>query len=174
MKSTLKCTMLIFILAVFASAQQADQSTTTEASLKLRGKEITIKYAAPSMEGRKIFGDLVPFNEVWPAEGALATMHTDSALDIQGLSVPKGDYSLSLLPEEKAWYLIFNRRRKPSDPWQELGRVRMRVTAADEPIETWKIALSGRGLAGKLELGWENSTTSARFYLDLTKKNSEW
>ncbi|MBZ2184178.1 MAG: DUF2911 domain-containing protein [Bryobacter sp.] len=54
------------------------------------------------MKGRKIFGGLVPYGQVWRAGANAATsLHTEAELTIGKLSVPKGDYTLFVLPEEK-------------------------------------------------------------------------
>ena len=84
------------VAALLAAAPlMAQQSPPAETSVTVAGKAIRIKYSAPSMRGRKIFGGLEPFGHVWRAGANDATaLHTDANLDIGGLSVPKGDYTL--------------------------------------------------------------------------------
>lgn len=128
----------------------------------LDGKAISIKYASPSMRGRKIFGELVPFGQVWRAGANSATaFHTDADLMIGTLSVPKGDYTLYAIPAEKEWTLVVN---KQTGQWgtvysegQDLGRTKMAVKAAPAAIESFKITLSGSGKAGTLQMEWENT-----------------
>ena len=157
MKSMLTCAVAIILLAALGAAQQSPE---VETSVKLIGKTVAIKYVTPSMAGRKIFGALVPYGKVWPVGGAPAALHTDAAIEIQGLSVPKGDYWLYVLPDVKVWQLIVNKqtgtKASSYDPKMDVGRVRMRVTSAGAPIETFKVTVSGTGMAGKLELGWES------------------
>jgi len=97
-----------FLLTALAGAGLAQQkgpaSPPREASVTINGHAITIKYSAPSVRGRTIWGpDGIlakdPTAPVWRAGANSATaFHTDADLEIEGLSVPKGDYTLYILP----------------------------------------------------------------------------
>jgi hypothetical protein len=130
------------------------------------GKQIVIKYHAPSMHDRKISGGLEPYGKVWRAGANDATaLHTDADLQIGNLTVPKGDYTLFVALDPKQWQLIVNKQTKQ---WgleyhqeQDLGRVPMNMSKAPAPIETFYIKLtSPGGNQGKLEMGWENTIAS--------------
>src|SRR5947207_12589681 len=77
----------------------AQPSPPAQASVTVGGKKITIQYSAPSVHGRKIFGDggllsRDPTYPVWRAGANSATsFHTDADLDVGGLHVPKGPYT---------------------------------------------------------------------------------
>lgn len=72
---------------------------------------ITIEYSSPSMRGRKIFGELVPYGQVWRAGANEATLfETDKDIKVQGKSLPAGKYSLYAVPGEKEWTIIFNKQ----------------------------------------------------------------
>jgi len=179
MKSVVTCALAFMLLAVLAGPQAAGGADAqATASVKLSGKTVSINYSAPAMKGRKIFGELVPYGKAWPAGGTPAKLHTDAAIDIQGLSVPKGDYSLYLFPDPKGWQLIVNKAIGPQaatyDQKKDVGRVRLRVSQATTPIETYNMKLSGTGLAGKLEAGWEKTIVAVSFYIDAVKESSEW
>jgi hypothetical protein len=167
MKNLLITTTLMVALAGLSLAQQkkAQASPAAETSVMLDGKAVSIKYNSPSMRSRKIFGGLVPYGEVWRAGANNATaLHTDADLMIGNLSVPKGDYTIYVLPTEKEWTLIVN---KQTGQWgteysegKDLGRVKMALKAAPAAIESFKISLSGSGKAGSLQMEWENSIAS--------------
>jgi hypothetical protein len=158
---------LLLLLSAGAWMAFAQASPPAQTSVTINGKRVEIHYSAPSVRGRKIFGAgaLVsqdPTYPVWRAGANDATaLHTDADLDINGLRVPKGDYTLWVLPEPDKWTLIVN---KQTGQWgleyhkdQDLGRVAMTTTKPPKPIETLKIALSGAGgNQGKLEIAWEN------------------
>src|SRR6266853_2802459 len=75
------------------------------------GKTITAAYSSPRMRGRKIFGDLVPFGEVWRTGADDATSFTtNSDLVIGGKNVPAGKYTLFTLPTQSKWTLIISKR----------------------------------------------------------------
>ena len=96
------------------AAQKAPLSPPANTSVTIDGKTISIKYSAPSMRGRKIFngaGALQPDNTIWRAGANQATaLHTDADLDIGGLAVPKGDYTLFVWLDPQQWKLVVNKQ----------------------------------------------------------------
>jgi len=156
------------ILSAFSSQAQKP-SPAADTSVTINGKQITIKYSAPSMRGRKIFGDLVPYGQAWRAGANDATaLTTEADLDMNGLKVLAGSYTLYVLPEANQWQLIVN---KQTGQWgtvynegQDLGRVKMTMSKASAPVETYKMTLSSTGgNKGKLTLEWENTVASVPF-----------
>src|SRR5437868_2471306 len=141
---------MIAFAALQSPAQAQPPSPAAETSVTINGKKITIKYSAPSMRGRKIFGDLVPYGQVWRAGANEATaLTTEADLDINGLKVPAGSYTLYVLPEANQWQLVVN---KQTGQWgtvyqqgQDLGRVKMAIGKTSAPVETYKMTLSSAG-----------------------------
>ncbi len=71
--------------------------------------ELKTFYCSPAKKGRKIFGELVPYNEVWrTGANEASTFTTNKDLLIEGEELPKGTYSLWTIPGEKSWEVIFN------------------------------------------------------------------
>src|SRR5271170_6284039 len=149
-------------IAASASAQRYT-SPLVNASAVIDGDHITIDYYAPSMHGRKIMGNLVPYGEVWCTGANWATkITTEADLDINGLKVPKGSYSIWTLPNEKQWMLIINKQTGQFhlnyDESQDFGRVKMNLKALSSPVETFKIEVASTGgNNGTLSLLWENT-----------------
>ena len=148
---------------------QGYNSPAANTAVTVDGKAIRIDYHAPSMHGRKIFGGLEAYGRVWRAGANQATaFHTDSELDLGGLKVPKGDYTLFVYLDPKQWKLVIN---KQTGQWgltynesQDLGRVAMSMSTPPAPVETWKISLSAAGPhSGKLRMEWENSIAEVPF-----------
>src|SRR5437870_4276896 len=72
------------------------------------GATITIQYSSPGVKGRKIWGDLVPYDQVWRAGANSATIFTtDKDLKVEGKKLAAGKYSLYAIPGEKEWTFIF-------------------------------------------------------------------
>ena len=173
MKSLLICvTFLISILGLaFGQAPEPKKplSPPADTSVTIGGKALTVKYSAPSMRGRKIFGGLVPFGKVWRAGANSATaLHTEADLDLNGLAIPKGDYTLFILPEEDQWTLIVNKQTGQwglaYDQTKDLGRIKLDLSQAASPLETFKITLSSSGAdTGKLEFAWEKTIAATTF-----------
>ncbi|MGI8992068.1 MAG: DUF2911 domain-containing protein [Bryobacteraceae bacterium] len=166
-------TVLLAGASLAASAQEtkkkAAPSPPADTSVTIDGKKIGIEYSAPSMRERKIFGALVPYGQVWrTGANAATTLKTEADLDIGGLQVPKGEYTIYTLPSQSGTMLIVN---KQTGQWgteysqgQDLGRVKMTVSRPPAPVETFKIALSGEGgKKGKLTMAWENTVASVPF-----------
>ncbi len=157
----------LFMLSA-ATAQQGKPPLSPPANTEvtINGHQIRIDYSAPSMRGRKIMGELVPYGKVWRTGANSATkLTTDAALDIGGLKVPAGTYTLYTLPGENEWSLIVN---KQTGQWgtvytesQDLGRVKMNVTHTSAPVEKMAIMLSNDGgNKGTLKIEWENTSAS--------------
>jgi hypothetical protein len=174
MKSVLTGTTLLVAVALFAYAET--KAGLTE-SVAIGGKNIAIKYSSPAVNGRvgKLFGKDGRISQdanypVWRAGANDATaLHTDAALDIGGLAVPKGDYTLFVdLANPSGWQLIVNKQTGQSgldyDAKQDLGRVKMTTTKPAAMVEQLKFTLtSSGGNKGKLELDWENVAASVNF-----------
>jgi hypothetical protein len=167
LKAVLKCAVTLVVAGVALA-----QSPPAQATVTIGGKRLTIKYSAPSVRGRKIFvpGGVIsrdPTYPVWRAGADEATaFHTDADLDVAGLQVPKGDYTLwILIKDPEAWQLIIN---KETGQWglsyeaaRDLGRVKMTMSKPSASIEKMKYTLSDLGSnKGKLQVEWENHIAS--------------
>jgi len=172
-KSVLICAALAMTASL--SFAQKFSSPPADTSVTIAGKTITIKYSAPSVHGRQIFGAGGQLSHdktypVWRAGANSATaLHTEADLDIQGLRVPAGDYTLfANVADPDNWELIVS---KDTKQWgtvykkdMDLGRVKMDMSKPPAPIETYKMTLSsGEGNSGKLQLEWENHIASVSF-----------
>jgi hypothetical protein len=149
--------------------QEAKQplSPPGEASVKFDdGKTVTIKYSRPSVRGRKIFGELVPYDKVWRTGANAATsLSTDADLIIGTTKVPAGNYTLYTLPDKNGWKLIINKQTGQSgtqyDESQDLTRVDMNVSQLPSPVEQFTISLDKTGPdAATLKMQWENTAAS--------------
>ena len=72
--------------------------------------KVLLQYGAPSVKGRVIWGDLVPYNEVWRTGANEATyLDFDSDVTVEGKSLKAGRYSLFTIPKSSGkWTVIFN------------------------------------------------------------------
>jgi hypothetical protein len=148
----------ILVAGVIASAplmvqaqEKPPASPPGETSVKFAdGKTVAIKYSRPSMRGRKIYGELVPYDKVWRTGANAATsLTTDTALDIGGTTVPVGNYTLYTLPGEKSWQLIVNKQTGQwgtnYDQGQDLARIPMKVSQLPSGLEIFTITLDKTG-----------------------------
>lgn len=105
-------TTFIALLAVPAFAQLQLPAKSPAATVKqtVGLTDITIEYSSPAVKGRKIWGGLVPYNEVWRTGANAATRFTFSKdVEIEGTQVPAGSYAFFAIPTAKEWTLILNK-----------------------------------------------------------------
>jgi hypothetical protein len=149
-------------------------SPPAETSATIGGKVISIKYSAPSVRERQMFGAGGVISKdrnypVWRLGANSATaLHTEADLVIKGLTVPKGDYTLYALVGQEPWQLILS---KQTGQWgltynqdQDLGRVPMEMSKPESKVETLKITISEKGAsAGSLKVEFENFVATVPF-----------
>ncbi len=165
MKLGVTFAIVVASVASPALAQQAG-GAMQETSVKMAGRTITLKFSPLAASTGKISG--VPF-----------AFHTDANLEIQGQAVPKGDYTLYLLPDPKEWQLIISKQTGPQaatySQKMDLGRVPMDMKKTTAPASALKMTLAGIGsVAGKLDVAWQSTIASVPFNLDIIKANAEW
>jgi len=148
-----------------------------EASAKFGDKEVWIVYHAPSVKGRKIFegADALQKPGVWRLGADQATfLHTDADLDINGLKVPKGEYSLYMDTTGGKWQLLVGKqtgqwgiKRDGSTtltPEATLGKAAMTMSKPPALVEQMKITLApAGGNKGTLTVEWENTSAKVNF-----------
>ena len=108
---------LIFSLALAVSVHAFSQQYNIPAVSPRQTVEqqfsvtkISIEYGRPAVKGRKVFGELVPFGQVWRAGANEATRITfGQEVLFGGQKVKKGTYALYVVPQEKEWKIILNR-----------------------------------------------------------------
>ena len=72
--------------------------------------DMTITYSRPGVKGRKIWGDLVPYDKVWrTGANEATTIAFSDDVTINGQPLPKGTYSLHTIPGPEQWTIIFNK-----------------------------------------------------------------
>lgn len=168
----------LFVLLMSAAAfSQEDKSKRpsppAQADCKLPdGKTVHVDYSSPRMKGRKIFGDLVPYGEVWRAGANEATtLVTTADLTAGGKDIPAGTYTLFTIPTAEKWTLIVSKTTgewgtKYSGPDQDLARVDMKVTSRPSAMENFTISLKPSGTTCTMNMDWEKTKAS----IDLTEK----
>ena len=169
LNQTIALAALAFPTLVLNTALFAQYSSPAETESKsIGGKALTIKYAAPSVHGRQIFGaggklSQDPNYPVWRAgANSATTFNTAADLTIGNLHVPKGQYTLYVLVQNPdAWELIVNKQTGQwgleYDQKMDLGRVKMTMSKPPSPVETLKYTIGDSGGGkGTLQLAWEN------------------
>ena len=164
--------VLLAVAAAVAVHAQQDKSKrpSPPATAKCElagGKSITVDYSSPRAKGRKVFGGIVPFGEVWRAGANEATTFVATTdLMVGGKHVPAGSYTLFAIPNQDKWTLIIS---KKTGEWGipypgadgDLARVDMKVSPTSAPVENFTIAFDKSGKGCTLRMEWENTRASA-------------
>ncbi len=91
------------------SEEDMTKSLPKEEHAMLDGTHFTIKYTAPVVKNRVIFGGLVAYNEVWVTGAHRATnIEFDNDIRIGGTVLPAGKYAIFTIPGQNEWTVIFN------------------------------------------------------------------
>jgi hypothetical protein len=163
--------VLALALFVYRSHAQQDKSKRPSppatASLDLGGgKTVTIDYSSPRVKGRKIFGALIPYGQVWRAGANEATTFVNTAdVTVGGTNVPAGSYTLFAIPNQDKWTLIISKKTGEwgtnyAGPSEDLARVDMKATALSSPVENFTISFDKTSNGGTLNMDWENTRAS--------------
>ena len=160
-----------FFIALIGVAQVLFASPGAKASATIAGKRITIKFGAPSVRGRQIFGDAGLLSKDWTypvwraGANAATTLITRADLDIGGVYVPAGTYTLYVLVKDPdSWKLIVNRQTGQGghiySVRMDLGRVDMKMGTPKAPVEKLRYTITTTGKTGTIQLEWENHVAS--------------
>ena len=164
---------LFLALAVLVASNACAQdkgsrpSPPAKAECKLSGgKSVTIDYSSPRMKGRKIYGGLVPYGQVWRAGANEATSFVTTAdLTVGGTTVPAGKYTIFTVPGEDKWSLVISKKTGEwgtayPGPDNDLARIDMKVSKLPSPVENFTIAFDQTGNACTLRMNWETTRAS--------------
>lgn len=130
------------------------------------GKSVTIDYSSPRSKGRKIYGELVPFGQVWrTGANEATTLVTPMDLTIGGTTVPAGSYTIFTVPNKDKWTLVIS---KKTGEWgtdypgqaNDLARVDMKVSTLPSPVENFIISFEKAGSGANLNIDWDTTRAS--------------
>lgn len=170
MKNLFICAALFMGTCFFAKAQPL---TTPQPSPTQTIKEnfglgsIELSYSRPSVKGRKIFGDVVPFNKVWRtgANGATTLLFSDD-VTIGGTAIKAGKYGLLSIPGADEWTLIITKDltvNQPAlyKPENDVVQIKVKPIMLKNLVETFSMQFTNiTGSNCELQLMWENTAVA--------------
>lgn len=141
---------------------QASPSATVKERIGIT--DVEIEYSRPGVKGRKIFGGLVPFGEVWRTGANAATkIIFGTEVNFGGSQVPAGTYALFTIPESGEWTVILNKAEGQwgsyaYDAKNDVVRVKVKPVALTEAVETMTLGLGDlRDDAATLNITWDKT-----------------
>jgi hypothetical protein len=155
------------LLTAQASCGQKRVSPPANAQCDLGGgKTITVDYSSPRADGRKIYGELVPYGEVWRAGANKATTFVTTAdLKVGGKDVPAGSYTIFAIPTPDKWTLIIS---KKTGEWgipypgadSDFARLEMKSSSLPSAVENFTISFEKSGGGCTMRLDWATTRAS--------------
>jgi len=132
------------------------------------GANIAIAYSRPAKRGRVIFGNVVPWNEVWRTGANAATqLTTDRDLVFGTTVVPAGKYTLWTIPTQTGAKLIIN---SETGQWgtdyhgdKDFARVDLTTNRLSHPVEQFVIGVVPQGSGGLLRMAWDDREFTVPF-----------
>jgi hypothetical protein len=148
----------------FGQLNLPNASPDQELTQHLGFTEVQVKYSRPSARGRTIFGDLVPYDQLWRtgAHDATTIWLSDSIM-INGVNIPSDTFSLFTIPGKSEWTIIFNKvpeMHGTSDYAEANDQLRFKVKSEKAPrfYETFTIEINDLTKDGAfVYLLWENT-----------------
>ena len=140
-----------------------DMVSYTQGDLKLE-----VFYNRPYKKGREIFGNLVPYNEVWrTGANEATTFETNKDIMVDGSLLEAGKYTLWTIPMENSWKVIFNDKMYPwginleedayRDPEFDALVLEVPVRELKKTQEQFTITFDKKNEFVFLKLGWDNT-----------------
>lgn len=164
-KIFIACSMLAITTAATAQVKMPAPSPTQTIKQDFGLGSIELVYSRPIAKGRKVMGDLVPYNKVWRTGANAATLIKFTApVEISGKKVDTGTYALYTIPGENTWEVILNKgiTNWGSDGYSEAADViRVKVDAKKNKdfVESFTMQFSDvKASTCKLNIMWEKTS----------------
>jgi hypothetical protein len=134
----------------------------------VQGALVEVDYSRPSRRGRPIFGNVVPFGQVWRAGADAATQLTlERDIVAQGQRIPAGRYSVWIVPREQGDTLLLNAQTgqwgTQHDPAQDRYRLPLRRDRLQAVLERYAITIDRTPDGGVLRFAWDDTGFSLPF-----------
>jgi hypothetical protein len=168
-----------FILFSTASrAQITPQPSTSQTITQGFGLgTITLTYSRPNTKGRKIFGYVEPYGNVWRTGANWATtINFSDDVSIEGNKVPAGEYALFSIPGESQWTIILSKKVKQWGAYtynqaDDFLRFNVKPVTVQQPVETFALQFENMyPTSGELHLLWETTALTIHMTCDIDGK----
>ena len=125
---------------------------------------IELSYSRPAVKGRKIFGDLVPYGQVWRTGANQATTITfGDEVTIGGVKLPAGKYGILTIPDKKSWTIIISKQTDITSPQgykkdMDAVRVTANVSSTKSTVESFTMQFANvKPTSCDLQIMWDKS-----------------
>jgi hypothetical protein len=178
-KKTLLCGLASLILLAGQAQNIKTPAPSPTQTLKqdLGIGSVELSYSRPGMKGRKIFGDLVPYGQIWRTGANQATTLTFSDdVIIGGTKVAAGKYGFVTIPDKSEWTLILTKQLDITNPTaykqeNDVVRVKAKPMTVATPVESFTMQFANvKPTGADLQITWDNVAVNMPIDTDLDKK----
>lgn len=177
MRKLLFITALIFITKADAQVHMPQPSTTQTIKQDFGMSSIELTYSRPNAKGRRIFGDLVPWNKLWRTGANAATrLIFHDPVEINGKKIDSGTYVLYSIPNQDNWEIILN---KGVNNWGTDGykdsldvcRVKIEPQIMKSRLETFTMQFADvKAESCSLHIMWEKTVVMIQITTNIKEK----
>lgn len=172
LKTTLKILGIILILLAgiifFLRTTTKTHSPEDTVTFSKEDLELEVFYNRPYKKDREIFGELVPYNEVWrTGANEATTFTTNKDILVDGSELKAGKYTLWTIPMEESWKVIFNSKMYPwgidleekayRDPDFDALVIEVPVRISDKSLEQFTISFEEVNDLVLMILSWDRT-----------------
>lgn len=180
-KIVLFVSVALLSLGVKAQIETPQSSPLSKIEQVVGLTDVAIEYSRPSMKGRTIFGNLVPFDKLWRTGANKNTQVTFSDdVKVEGADLKKGTYAIFTKPGKESWEVIFysdaNNWGTPRqwDDSKVAATVKVKATKIPMNVETFTIMLSDFTMDSALiNILWENTEAAIKLEVPTKEKATE-
>ena len=140
---------------------------------------IKLEYSRPSVKGREIFGDLVPYEKVWRlGANAPTKLTTDKPINFEGKELKPGTYAVFVIPSKEEWQVVIN---TDTDQWgagnydekKNVITVNVKPQTSDF-TETLSITIQNiSSTSGSLVIAWDKTKVEVPFTVNTSEEAKE-
>ncbi len=176
-KAILFLTLMLVAFVNFSQVKMPQPSPTQMIRQDFGTGTIELTYSRPAAKGRKIFGDLVPFDKIWRTGANAATLIKFSQpVQIMDKSIDTGTYAFYTIPGAENWTIILN---KGVNNWGTAGyaetddviRINVPKSKMKNYVENFTMGFANlKPESGDLQMCWENTMVSIPMTVNIKNK----
>lgn len=170
-------TFFIGVQSTDAQIKLPPASSTQTVTQGLGIKNVTLTYQRPSINGRVIFGELVPYGQVWrTGANNIPNLTFEEEVTIEGHQIPAGTYGLLTVPNKDTWTIILSKNKQQWGAYQykdseDFLRFNVKSEKLTNKVETFTIAFENiTPKSGKVTLAWENTKVGFNITVDQSEE----
>ena len=140
--------------------------------------EITIEYSRPSVKGRTVFGDVVPYGKIWRTGANQSTkIAFGEDVKVEGVAVASGTYALYTIPNKDSWEVMLYKdlalggNTADYKKENEVANFTIKPTAINDKVETMTFNVADIGSnTANIQLSWDKTRISMNVVADIDAK----